>query len=605
MPGIVGLQTRMPRGWAEQHLKLMIDAMQHEHFYVTGTWIDESLGLYVGWVARKNSPPDGMPLRNTRGDLTLIFSGEEFSGRGIGMSLTDPNHGRGVSVAKYLVELSETDPAFPSRLNGRFHGLLADHRRGTATLFNDRYGMHRLYYHQAKEAVYFSAEAKAILAVRPELRRIEPRALGEYVTCGCVLENRTLFDGIQVLPGASKWVLVNGLAEGKGSYFNPREWEEQERLDPENYYYQLRDVFAGSLPRYFKSKEPIGISLTGGLDTRMILAWHRPGPGLLPSYTFGGPYRDCQDVVVARQVARGCGQTHKVITVGNDFLSRFPHYAERALYLTDGCVDVRRASDLYLNERVREIAPIRMTGNYGSEVLRGVRAFKPTNPMPGLFQNDLFPLFDQAKETYRSLVSAHPVSFAVFKQAPWHHYGLLALEETQVSLRSPYLDNELVRTVYCAPLSAFSSHDLCLRLIADGNPALRRIATDRGVGRTGPVGWWLRKLEEALVKVEYAYDYGMPHWVAGIDHALSAFRLERFLLGRHKFNHYRVWYRDQLASYVREMLLDRRSLSRSYLRKDKLEAVVQGHLTGNRNYCNEIHTVLSLELLHRLFIDIS
>ena len=39
-------------------------------------------------------------------------------------------------------------------------------------LFNDRYGMHRLYYHQAKEAFYFAAEAKAILAVRPELRAL-------------------------------------------------------------------------------------------------------------------------------------------------------------------------------------------------------------------------------------------------------------------------------------------------------------------------------------------------------------------------------------------------------------------------------------------------
>jgi len=54
------------------------------------------------------------------------------------------------------------------------------------TLFNDRYGMHRIYYHEAKEAFYFSAEAKAILAVRPELRVMDRRSLGEFVACGCV-----------------------------------------------------------------------------------------------------------------------------------------------------------------------------------------------------------------------------------------------------------------------------------------------------------------------------------------------------------------------------------------------------------------------------------
>ena len=596
MPGIVGLQTKMPRGWAEPQLKQMIEALQHEDFYVAGTWIDESIGIYLGWVARKNSFSDGMPLRNNGGDCTLVLSGEEFSDSGS----TERREG---AVPSYLAELSKTDPNFPACLNGRFHGVVVDRTRGTTSLFNDRYGMHRVYYHQARDTFYFAAEAKAILAVRPELRSVEPRSLGEFVSCGCVMENRTLFEGIYVLPGASMWIIRNGSVEHQGSFFQPREWEEQEALDPETYYQELRDVFTRNLPRYFHSRQPIGLSLTGGLDTRMIMAWHKPGPGSLPCYTFGGTYRDCRDVVVARNVARACDQTHEVIRVGGDFLSRFQRYAERTVYLTDGCADVRRASDLYLNERVREIAPVRMTGNYGSEILRAVRAFKPAQALPGLFDKGVLPYFHQAEETYGSLVQGHPVSFAVFKQAPWHHYGLLALEETQVSLRSPYLDNELVQTVFRAPHSTFASNDLCLRLIGDGSNSLRAIPTDRYVGKSGIVGAVSRKIHEFLTKAEYAYDYGMPQPVAQIDYCLSPLHLERLFLGRHKFNHYRVWYRDALAEYVREMLLDSRTLSRPYIRGAQLEAVVQGHLKGDRNYTNEIHLVLTLELLHRLFID--
>ena len=56
----------------------MVEALRHEDFYVAGTWIDESLGVYVGWVARKGSFAEGMPLCNERGDVTLVFSGEEF-----------------------------------------------------------------------------------------------------------------------------------------------------------------------------------------------------------------------------------------------------------------------------------------------------------------------------------------------------------------------------------------------------------------------------------------------------------------------------------------------------------------------------------------------
>ncbi len=364
--------------------------------------------MYVGWVARKDSFSDGMPLRNERGDVVLVFSGEEFPEPGTAQRLKERGHELDVAGPSYLAHLYEEDPSFPAGLNGRFHGLLTDRSRGTAMLFNDRYGMHRIYYHESKDAFYFAAEAKAILAVRPELRRMDPRGVGEFIACGCVLENRTLFEGIHALPPASAWVFRNGSLERKSSYFHPQEWEDQETLDPESYYRELREVFTRNLPRYFNGHERIAMSLTGGLDTRMIMAWQKSQPGSLPCYTFGGMFRDCQDVTLARRVARMCGQSHQVIKVGEEFLSRFSHYAERAVYLTDGCVDVSRAPDLYLNERAREIAPVRMTGNYGGEVLRRVGRSKPVEPLPGLFQPEFLSYVHQAGETLRRARSRPP-----------------------------------------------------------------------------------------------------------------------------------------------------------------------------------------------------
>jgi asparagine synthase (glutamine-hydrolysing) len=96
---------------------------------------------------------------------------------------------------------------------------------------------------------------------------------------------------------------------------------------------------------------------------------------------------------------------------------------------------------------------------------------------------------------------------------------------------------------------------------------------------------------------------GMPQWLARIDHALSPLRPEHIFLGQHKPFHFRVWYRDALAGYIKEMLLDSRALSRPYIERKRLEAIVRGHLAGDRNYTTELHKVLTLELLHRLFID--
>src|SRR5437867_7298376 len=248
----------------------MVEALRHESFYETGTWVDESLGVYVGWAGRKNSFSEGMPLWNEGQDVGLVFSGEEFPEPGTARRLKERGHGLDAEGPSYLVHLYEEDPSFPAGLNGRFQGLLTDRTRGTATLFNDRYGMHRIYYHESKEAFYFAAEAKAILAVRPELRRADPRGLGEFLACGCVLEGRTLFQGIYVLPGGAAWVFENGVLARKGAYFAPREWEDQTLLEPEVYYREIRDVFSRNLPRYFEGPERTGMSLTGGLDTRMI-----------------------------------------------------------------------------------------------------------------------------------------------------------------------------------------------------------------------------------------------------------------------------------------------------------------------------------------------
>ena len=605
MPGIVGLITKIPRERAEHELQRMVAAIRHESFYETGTWIDESLGVYVGWAARKGSFSDGMPLCNERGDVSLVFSGEEFSELGTNSTLRRNGHKLETPGPSYLLDLYEQDPAFPACLNGRFHGLLTDRTRRTATLFNDRYGMQRIYCHESKEAFYFAAEAKAILAIRPELRKADLRGLGELISCGCVLGNRTIFNGIQVLPPGSAWVFRNSSLELKGRYFKPQEWEQQEQLDAETYYQRLREVFSQILPRYFAGAEKIGISLTGGLDSRMIMAWQKSPPGSLPCYSFGGSYRDCQDVVIAHRVAEACGQTHQVIPVAEEFLSGFPHYAERTVYLTDGCVDTSHAPDLFVNEKARQIAPARMTGNYGGEVLRRVRAFKAGSPPAGLFHSDLEPYFKQAQATYDELIQTHPLSFAVFRQAPWHHYGLLSLEQTQLALRSPFLDNQLVRTVFQAPDSACRDNQASLRLIAAGNPSLENIRTDRGLAgnHNSLVSAWNRAFFEFTYKAEYAYDYGMPQWIAKADHLLSSLRLERLFLGRQKFYHFRVWYRDQLSAYVREILLDSRTMSRPYLNPKKVEEVVQGHLTGGRNYTTEIHKLLTLELTHRLFVD--
>ena len=110
-------------------------------------------------------------------------------------------------------------------------------------------------------------------------------------------------------------------------------------------------------------------------------------------------------------------------------------------------------------------------------------------------------------------------------------------------------------------------------------------------------------LQQFFFKAEYAYDKGMPDWAVLIDRSLSALELDRLFLGRHKFAHFRVWYRDDLSGYLQETLLSQRSLSRPYLDKKAVGRALTDHLRGKRNFTALIHKLLTLEIVHRLFLD--
>jgi asparagine synthase (glutamine-hydrolysing) len=179
------------------------------------------------------------------------------------------------------------------------------------------------------------------------------------------------------------------------------------------------------------------------------------------------------------------------------------------------------------------------------------------------------------------------------------------LEKSQLIVRSPYLDNELVKLSFQAPNDDRMNFDLNLKLVADGNSKLARIPTDRGIqyGTNTLLNRLRRSSKQFLAKAEYAYDYGMPSWLARADRLFSPLKLERAFLGRQKFYHFRTWYRRQLADFVREVLLDRRTLGRPWLNARRVEDIVASHIKGYANHTLLIHKLLSLELIHRTLLE--
>ena len=606
MPGIAGIFESGIIEKNEDAIKAMIKCMMHEKFYTSGKYINRQIGLRIGWVCHKDSFSDCLPIWNEKKDICLIFSGENFTDESEINHLKAKGHQLESENASYLVHLyEEMGIRFLEKLNGWFSGVLVDLREGKTVLFNDRYGLNRIYYHQNEDGFYFSSEAKSLLKILPNLRQLDTPSLGELFSYGCTLENRTIFGGVSLIPAGSMWTFHPSQQTRKEVYFKKDFWENQPSLNAKEYYEKLKETFSRILMRYFRGKQRVAMSLTGGIDTRMIMAWAPSPPFKLPCYTFGGMYRDCADVKIAHEVAKVCQQRHETISLNSKFFAEFPALAKRAVYYTDGTMDVSGSVELYVNKFAREIAPVRFTGNYGDQVLRGAVGFKPNSLCEGIFDPEFARHVHAGTTTYANISKDRSLSFLAFKQVPWYHYARLALEQTQVTLRSPFLDNDLVALAYQVPPDLAIDIGFSLRLIAEGNQTLSRIPTDRGVlFRPIPIiNKARRRYQEFTIKAEYAFDYGMPQWLSKLDHLFALLQLERIFLGRHKFYHFRVWYRNELSQYVKSLLLDPRTRARPYLQGKYLEEIVNSHLNGNGNYTQEIHWLLTSELIQRHLIE--
>ena len=589
MPGIAGFISNRPevcRSVCDQ----MVKSILHESGYLTGQFEAEEVALAVGWAGHESMLATKLPSWNIRKDTCLISCGEDFSG-GDATTLLSRYENEGIHSLQGI--------------NGVFSGVLVDLRERKVILFNDRYGLSRVYYHEDQEGFYFASEAKALLKVLPNLRQLDAQGLGEHITCGCTLENRTLFRGISLLPGAAAWEFLPKGEIRKRTYFDPAAWANQEPLAAPAYYVSLRDTFKRITPRYLSARQPVALSLTGGVDSRMVLAAVNAAPGTLPCFTFGGMLRECADVRVAREIAQVCQQSHRVLALTPDFFTQFPGLARDSVYRTDGTMDVSGATGLFVNRLAREIAPIRLTGNYGGEILRGLVPFRPQRSQEGLFSKDWLPHFEAAFATYAVQRHGHRTGFVAFKQVPWYHYGRFALEQSVLTLRTPFLDNELVALAHRAPPGPVGDKREARQLIAEWHPALGRIATDRGLAAR--LTWLPRGIQrfctEFLPRAEYVYDYGMPQWLARVDQFTSPLHIERLFLGNQKYAHYRLWYRDQLSAFVKEVLLDPKTLARPYLNRRFVETMVADHISGRGNYTTEIHKLLTSEMIERHLIE--
>ena len=592
MPGIVGVISREASSDCQALLERMIARLGHESSYVAGSVSFPELGFCAGWTAHPGSFGARHSGYDERSGIALAFSGECF----------EDGHVNATARRSWIIrEYERVGDACFQKLNGLFSGLLIDRRRHRAFLFSDRYGVERIYYYQTNDKTYFASEAKAILEARPELRAFDGDGVAQYLAFGCTMGERTLFQGVSLLPGATCWEFGPHGMQKKGRYFDPGQWETQETLGEEQFDRQFSETFQRIIPRYTEDKECVGVALTGGLDTRMIMACLPRTATRHPCYTFIGETGLTLDARLAAKIAAARGLEHQALRVEPDFLRDFETHLDRTVYVTDGYAGATSSHEIYFNAQARTISPVRLTGNFGSEIFRSVSTFKSLGLEPRL-------LSEACRDAVASEVqqasgsSVHPVTFSAFREIPWSLFGLLAAGRSQLTFRTPYLDNDLVALAYRAPASRRLSPLLAMRLIREANPQLACIPTDRGelLNSSALARAFRRAYGELTFKLDYFHKEGLPTFLSRLDPLLNSLA-PLGVLGLHKFLPYRRWFRKELAPLVMERLSSRRIREAPWWTRNAPGRLARKHKSGQGNYVRELNAVLTLEAIDRLF----
>ena len=181
----------------------MADAMTHFNWYSRDSASFERAAFSRVSLGLLNTEPQ--PISNEDGSLVAMLDGELYDTAGIRKKLLRLGHKfRTNSDAELALHLYEEEgEVFPRRLNGSFIILIYDKSRHRLLVCNDRYGTRPLYWCSNKGLLLVASEIKAILADKSLERKVNFAGLVDFVVAGYLLHNKTLLEGIELLPAAT------------------------------------------------------------------------------------------------------------------------------------------------------------------------------------------------------------------------------------------------------------------------------------------------------------------------------------------------------------------------------------------------------------------
>ena len=269
------------------------------------------------------------PITNEDGSLVLVCNGEIFNYRELRAELAARGHRfRTRTDVEVLVHLwEERGPACVERLDGQFAFALWDSRERRLFLARDHFGVNPLYFAVAGGFLLFASEIKAILEHPAAPRQVDLVGLDQVLSLPGLVSPRTIVQGIESLKSGC-WLLAS-LAGGAEGIEIREYWDLDYPLDspgaadiyPEEHYIAgLAEIFERSVGRRLQADVPVGLFLSGGLDSSLVAeaAVRLSGGAPLCSFSIAFDSAEIDETRYQRLMAKTLGCRHHEIHIDAD-----------------------------------------------------------------------------------------------------------------------------------------------------------------------------------------------------------------------------------------------------------------------------------------------
>lgn len=620
MPGLVGVSDRSLKEDKGETLDRMIQVMKHEQSYQVDRYVGE--GFSGGRIHTGIFHPKPQPLLDSDSGLVGFMEGKLFP------SEDDPsrlNRRSEESPPRDDLELcmrlyGEVGERFVESLNGSFIIAIFDFRRKKLLLATDRFGLRPLYYSVNSDRIVFGSEIKAILQDKSVPRDLDRASIIDFFHYGEILGNGTFFESVKILPPAAV------ATYHEGDFFLSSYWKLQYRPDrsrsEDDIVRDLVRSFSHAVRIRMKENLRYGISLSGGLDSRAVLAAMKKEGLLRDTLAFTHSIPRSNELRIAKEVARVAGVQHEEVLLDADSLVCF---AEDAVYRTDGMANILHCYILDCFDRIREKVDVSFHGFAGDLLLGGsclddsilmernerdllkaiqkkITLFSP-EMLQNLLKSDFIEShqmdFDESLQRALAEIDEPEVgnrSDSFFLQNHVRRFTRLGgiLYRSKCEEAMPTYDNDFFDVVLSIPPEMRKGHRIFLEFLRALSPELAR---------------------EKYVKFMVPADASFFAWRVGARILSFNKRVRDFLLrisggklafgASQHFVDFDRWFRfePRWRDLLNSTLLDSSARTREYFRRDYVEELVRDHETGRSDNAVRLALLITFEIFLREFLD--